>query len=178
MESEKRILAPAEGFSGALAHYLGSLAEARNRLRKTVADLTLEELSARVFPGAHQIGNLILHIGEAEASWIHARLIGRELSEDEKNFSHWCDTTERDFAEKAYSAAQCLERIDKISEKSRAVLAAFTDDDLDKLFAYETYDGRRVEVSLRRILADMCDHEAVHRGQISMLKRILRGGGI
>lgn len=177
METEKRILAPAEGFSGALAHYLGSLAEARARLRKTVEDLTLEELSMRAFRGAHQIGNLILHIGEAEASWIHSRLVGRELTEDEKSFAHWCDTTERDFAEKAYSAAECLERIDRISEKSRAILARFTDDDLDRLFLYETAAGK-VEVSLRRVLADLCDHEAVHRGQISMLKRILRGGEI
>lgn len=178
MESEKRILAPIAGFAGELAFYLGSLAEARNRLRKTVADLTLEELSARVFPNAHQIGNLILHLGEAEASWIHSRLIGKELSEDEKKFAHWCDTTERDYAEKAYSAAECVERIGQISQKSRAILANFTDADLDKLFLYETDDGRKIEISLRRILADLCDHEAVHRGQISMLKRMLRGGEI
>lgn len=174
MESEKRILTPADGFSGELAHYVGNLLEARSRLRKTVGDLTLEELSARAFPGAHQIGNLILHLGEAEASWFHSRLTGRELSEDEIKFAHIYDTTERDFEEKAYSAAECLERIDQISERSRRILSNFTDDDLDKLFAYKTGDGRKIEVSLRRVLVDMCDHEAVHRGQISMLKRILR----
>ena len=178
METEKRILAPLAGFSGELAYYLGSLAEARHRLRKTAGDLTIEELSARAVPNAHQIGNLILHIGEAEASWIHSRLVGKELSDEEKKFAHVYDTTERDYAEKGYSAAECLERIDKISEKSRAILANYTDADLDQLFAYETDDGRKVEVSLRRILADQCDHEAVHRGQISMLKRILRGGEI
>jgi uncharacterized damage-inducible protein DinB len=178
MEIEKRILTPLAGFSGELAHYLGGLAQARRRLRETVGDLSLEELSARVFPNAHQIGNLVLHIGEAEASWIHSRITGRELTGEEKSFPHVYDTTERDYAEKGYSAAECLERIDQISQKSRAILADFTDDDLDKTFGYETDDNRKAEGSLRRVLVDQLDHEAVHRGQISMLKRILRGGEI
>jgi uncharacterized damage-inducible protein DinB len=174
MENEKRTLEPAAGFAGALAHYVGNLVEARRRLRKTVGDLTPAELASRAVPGAHQIGNLILHIGEAEASWIHSRIAGRELSEDELKFAHMYDTTERDYAEKAYSAAECLERIDLISRKSRAILANFTDDDLDRMFGFQTEDGRKVEVSLRRVLVDQHDHEAVHRGQIAMLKRILR----
>jgi len=178
MEVEKRTLNPFSGFSGELGFYVSALEIARERLRKTAADLSFEELSARAFPGAHQIGNLILHLGEAEASWIHSRLVGKELSDDEKKFAHLYDTTERDYAEKAYSAAECLERIDRISQKSRRVLANFTDVDLDKLFAYETDDNRKIEVSLRRVLTDLADHEAVHRGQISMLKRILRGGEI
>ena len=178
METEKRILEPAAAFSGQLAHYVANLTEARRRLRKTAGDLTAGELSGRAFRGAHQIGNLILHIGEAEASWIHSRIAGTAPSEEEKTFAHGYDTTERDYSEKGYGAAECLERIDQISRKSRAILAQFTDDDLDRLFAYEADDGRKVEVSLRWVLINQCDHEAVHRGQISMLKRILRGGEI
>lgn len=174
METEKRTLEAADGFSGELGFYVSALENARERLHKTAADLTIEELTARAFPGAHQIGNLILHLGEAEASWIHSRLVGKELNDEEKKFAHLYDTTERDYAEKRYSAAECLERIDRISRKSRAILASFTDADLDKLFAYETDDRRKIEVSLRRVLVDLLDHEAVHRGQISMLKRILR----
>ena len=174
MDVEKRILAPVAGFSDELAFYLGGLEELRNRLRKTVSDLTRDELAARAFPHAHQIGNLILHLGESEAGWIWQIIAGKELNEEEKNFVHWNDTTERDFSEKGYSAAECLERIDEISRQSREILSSFSDADLDKFFGYERDNGQKVEVTLRWVLVHLLDHEAVHRGQISMLKRILR----
>ena len=174
MEIEKRILAPGAGFSGELAFYLGGLEELRNRLRQVTADLTVDKLTVRAFPSAHQIGNLILHIGEAEAGWIWQIIAGKDLSEEEKKFVHWNDTTERDFAEKDYTAAACLEIIDKISRKSREFLIGLTDADLDKSFYYTRVDGKKVEVTLRWVLVHLLDHEAVHRGQISMLKRLLR----
>lgn len=174
MKIEKRTVESSEDFTGELARYIGSLEEVRKRLRKAAADLTDAELAARALPNAHQIGNLILHIGEAESSWIWERIGRRVIDEETKNFLHWEDTTERDYAEKGYSAAECLERIDKISEASREILAEFTDADLDRFFGFERADGTRVEITLRRVLVDLFDHEAVHRGQISMLKRILR----
>jgi uncharacterized damage-inducible protein DinB len=176
MEVEKRILAPLPGFSGELAFYLAGWEELRNLLRKTAADLMPEELAARAFPNAHQIGNLILHLGESEAGWIWQIIAQRDLTDDEKKFTHWYDTTERDFAEKNYGAAECLERIDEISRRSRAILAGLSDADLDRFFGYER-EGKRVEVTLRWVLIHLIDHEAVHRGQISMLKRILRESG-
>jgi uncharacterized damage-inducible protein DinB len=173
MEIEKRILATVAGFSGELAFYLGGLEELRNRLRQVTADLTVDELTVRAFPNAHQIGNLILHIGEAEAGWIQRIVAGKEPDDETKKFVHWCDTTETDYAEKGYSATQCLERIDKISQWSRENLSSFTDADLDKFYGYDR-EGKRYEVTLRWVLVHLLDHEAVHRGQISMLKRILR----
>ena len=173
MEIEQRFLEPFKGFSGELAFYIANLEAARTRLRKIAADLTAEELAVRAFPEAHQIGNLILHLGESEAGWIWQIIAGKEFTEDEKRFIHWYDTTERDFKEKAYSAAACLERIDQISARSRELLSSFTDADLDRFFGFERH-GKRIEVTLRHVLTDLADHEAAHRGQISMLKRILR----
>jgi uncharacterized damage-inducible protein DinB len=178
MEVERRTLEPLAGFSGELSFYLSALEDRRKRLRETVSDLTQEELAARAFPGTHQIGNLILHLGETEASWIQRIIDGAEPDEEMKKFSHWCDTTERDFAEKGYSAEECLERIAQIRTKSKEVFAGFTDADLDKFFGYNRDDGTRVEFTLRWFLNNHLDHEAVHRGQISMLKRILRGGEV
>ena len=178
MEIERRTLEPFAGFTGEMSFYLGGLEVLRDRLRQIVSDLTQEELAARAFPGAHQIGNLILHLGETEASWTQRIVNGEEPDDEMKKFSHWCDTTERDFAEKGYSAEECLERIDQIRAKSREVFANFTDADLDKFFGYNRGDAARVEFTLRWFFTNHLDHEAVHRGQISMLKRILRGGEI
>ncbi len=91
-----------------------------------------------------------------------------------KKFAHWYDTTETDFAEKGYTAKDCIEKIDEISRMSREILAAFGDEDLDKIFVIDK-PGKRIEISLRSILRHLADHEATHKGQILMLKRLLRG---
>lgn len=174
MKIVKRTLEPLAGVSREIGFYLSGWEASRAELREIVADLSGEELAAGILPGAHQIGGLILHLGEAESSWIHAIIAGKELDDEAKKFAHWYDTTENDFAEKGYSAKDCIERIDKISEMSRAILAKFTDADLDRLFGYKRDSGERVEVSLRWVLHHLIDHEANHKGQISMLKRMLR----
>lgn len=173
MEIVKRTLEPVAGVSLEIGFYLSGWEKIRVGLREMVSDLSNEELGIRILPGAHQIGNLILHLGEAEASWIHSIIAGKELDEEAKKFTHWCDTTESDFAEKNYSAKECIERIDEISGRSREILAEFTDEDLEKLFGYDR-GNKRIEVSLRWVLIHLIEHEATHKGQISMLKRLLR----
>jgi uncharacterized damage-inducible protein DinB len=175
MKVEREILEPMAGVAREIGFYLSGMEETRAELREAVMDLTSEELAQRVLPNAHQIGALILHLGEAEASWIHSRVTGRELSDEEKKFVHWCDTTETDFAEKGYTAKDCIERIDEISRMSREILAKFSDKDIDKIFSFDREKGR-LEISLRSILQHLNDHEATHKGQILMLKRLLREG--
>ncbi|HEX8368464.1 MAG TPA: DinB family protein [Pyrinomonadaceae bacterium] len=174
MEIVKRTLEPVPGVSREIGFYLSGWEMIRSELREIVSDLSGAELARRITPGAHQIGGLILHIGEAESGWIHAIIAGKELDAEAKKFAHWYDTTETDFAEKGYSARECIERIDKIGEMSRRILAQFADADLEKLFGYERSSGERAEVSLRWVLHHLIDHEANHKGQISMLKRMLR----
>lgn len=175
METERRILQPVADAPREIGFYLSGWEKVRAGLRATVADLSKAELAARITPDAHQIGNLILHLGEAEAHWIHSVVAERELSEDEKKFAHIYDTTETDFAGKNYTAAECIERIDALSRRSREILTNFADEDLEKTFGYDR-DGKRIEVSLRWVLIDLAEHEAVHKGQISMIKRLLREG--
>ena len=173
METVKRALEPVTGFSREIGFYLSAWEKTRAELREIVSDLSKEELSKRILPDAHQIGGLLLHLGEAEAGWIHSIIDGKELNEEEKKFVHWYDTTETDFAEKDYSAQDCVERIDEISRMSRKILAKLGDEHLEKLFGYDR-NGKQVEVSLRWVLCHLIDHEANHKGQISMMKRLLR----
>ncbi len=175
MKVEREILEPMAGVSREIGFYLSGMEETRAQLRDAATNLTSKELAQRVLPNAHQIGGLILHIGEAESWWIHSIVAGKELDEKAKQFAHWDDTTETDFAEKGYSVKDCIERIDEISRLSREILAEFGDEDLDKIFGFDR-PGKRVEISLRSILRHLGDHEATHKGQILMLKRLLRGG--
>jgi len=173
MEIVKRTLQPVSGFSREIGLYLSQWEKVRALLREVVSDLSDEELSRRIVPGAHQIGGLILHLGEAESYWIHSIIDETELDDEAKKLAHWFDTTETDFAEKGYVARECLDRIDEISRRSHEILRAFNDDDLEKLFGYNR-DGQRIEVSLRWVLCHLIEHESNHKGQISMLKRLLR----
>jgi uncharacterized damage-inducible protein DinB len=173
MEIVKRTLEPFDSFPREIGFYLSGWEKIRAGLREIVSDLTGEELSRRVSPGAHQIGGLILHLGEAETWWIHSVVAEKELDEEAKKFAHLYDTTETDFSEKGYSAKDCIERIDKINAMSREILAKLSDDDLERIFAYER-DDKRVEASLRWIFYQLIEHEATHKGQIAMLKRLLR----
>src|SRR5215213_5946605 len=100
MKIVKRTLEPFAGVSREIGFYLSSWEAIRAELREIVSDLSGEELSSRILPGAHQIGGLILHLGEAESGWIHAIVAEKQLDDEAKKFAHWYDTTETDFAEK------------------------------------------------------------------------------
>lgn len=173
MEITRRALNSPVGVAKEIGFYLSGIEKIRVQIREAIADLTTEELAWRAAPTAHQIGNLVLHIGEAEASWIHETVAERELSEEEQKFAHCLDTTERDYAEKNYTAAECIERIDEIGRRSREILARFVDEDLERCFGYERGE-KKFEASLRWILIHLIEHEATHKGQITMLKRLMR----
>ncbi len=175
MKIEREILEPMAGVSREIGFYLSGWEETRAQLRDAVKDLSAEELARRVLPNAHQIGNLILHIGEAESWWIHSIVAEKELDDEAKKFAHWDDTVETDFAGKNYAAHDCIEKIDEISRMSRGILAEFADEDLERIFVLDKPE-KRLEISLRSILRHLADHKATHKGQILMLKRLLRDG--
>ena len=60
----------------------------------------------------------------------------------------------------------------RIFSENGWVLAEFKDSDLERIFSIER-GGEAHERSLRWILHHLIDHEAQHKGQILMLKRLL-----
>jgi uncharacterized damage-inducible protein DinB len=173
MADEKVELKSAEGFSTGIGFYLGGLDEVREQLKEGLAGMTSEHIGRRAVAGAHPIGALVLHIGEAEWWWIQCVIAGRKLSDDDRRVSHWDVLEDPDgFAAKGYSAQYCLDAIDEIRKRTLEHLGSFSDDDLDRLFEFERR-GKTTEVSLRWVLHHLTDHEAQHKGQILMLKRLL-----
>jgi uncharacterized damage-inducible protein DinB len=53
-------------------------------------------------------------------------------------------------------------------------LSALKDAELDRVYRMER-GGEVFEANLRWVLHHLADHEAQHKGQISMLKRLLKG---
>ena len=174
MEIKKIELKSNPEFSEQIGFYVSGMAEVREQLADAVKDLSNEEISAKVSPSFHSIGQLILHISEAEWWWLKCVAAEKDLDEEEaKREAFWDILLEEDFAGRNFSAQFCIEAANKVREKCFEVLKKFSDDDLDKIFGFDRKDGERMEVSLRWILHHLIDHEAQHKGQIFMIKRLL-----
>lgn len=174
MEIDRRKVEPLPGFSKEIGYYLASWQFGRTDTIKLLEDLTPEEIAKRYLPEMHSIGALAMHLGECEYWYFQSIVRERELTEDEIKFCHFCDTTEND-VDRGYTAEYLIETLDTISAKTRELLAGLTDDDLDKFHPRPDVSPPR-ELSLRWLLQLSIDHEGHHRGQISMLKRLIRGG--
>jgi uncharacterized damage-inducible protein DinB len=175
MKIEQEILTPVPGLTRDIGFYLAGLQEVRAQIVAMVSDLTAEELAARPLPTENCIGALLLHIAENDFWWIQSLVGGAEMTDELKADVHWDVLEVEDFTALGYSTDFVLAEIMRISEGSKQTLAKFSDDDMEKLFAF---DGRtsRVDCSLRWILHHLIDHEAHHKGQIALLKKLIRNG--
>ncbi len=140
---------------------------------RSVEGMSDEHIGRPAVSDAHAVGALVLHIGEAEWYWTQRVVSGQKVTEQIRSAPYW-DVLKNpmSFPEKNYSAEFCLNEIKKIREQTFEILASFTDSDLERIFSTERR-GETHERSLRWILHHLIDHEAQHKGQILMLKRLL-----
>jgi len=125
------------------------------------------------FLGAHSIGGLVLHIGEAEWFWIKMVVSGHKLTEEDEQAPYWdiLDDVER-VTRNGYTTEFCLSEADKVRNQTRDLLFTYNDKDLERMISFER-NGQTTEYNLRWILHHLIDHEAQHKGQIFMLKRLM-----
>jgi uncharacterized damage-inducible protein DinB len=125
------------------------------------------------FLGAHSIGGLALHIGEAEWFFMQMIVSGHQLTDEDSKAPYWdiLDDIER-VARNGYTAEFCLKEIEKIRNQTRDVLFSYNDKDLERIISFERR-GETTEYNLRWVLHHLIDHEAQHKGQIFMLKRLM-----
>ncbi len=162
-------------FSEQIGFYVSGMAEVREQLSNAVKDLSNEEISAKFTPTSHSIGQLVLHNAEAEWWWLKCVAAEKDLDKEEATReAFWDILLDEDFASRNYSAEFCINGANEVREKCFEVLKKFNDEDLEKLFSFSGQDGNTYEVSLRWILHHLIDHEAQHKGQILMLKRLIR----
>jgi uncharacterized damage-inducible protein DinB len=99
------------------------------------------------------------------------------MTDADKTASYW-DVLEKedageDFAARGLSAKECLAIIDAIRiDVTHRVLATMSDADLGRIIHFKSRSGER-DVELRWVLHHLVDHEAQHKGQILMIKRLL-----
>lgn len=160
------------GLSTGIGFYLAGMEEVRDQVREAVQGMSEEQIGRPALSGAHAIGALLLHIGESEWWWMQCVLSGNKVTDEIRRAPYWDVLKDPEgFSEKGYSAEFCLDEITRIRQQTRETLALLNDSQLDRIFSFER-DGQTYELSLRWILHHLIDHEAQHKGQILMLKRL------
>ncbi len=173
MSTVSRAINPVASVSTGIGYYLGGMNEVREQLRDAVREISLEDVGRSAVPDTHSIGALVLHLAESEWFWLQCCVGGHELNEDDKQQPYWDVLFDRDrVRSRNYSAEFCLQQADHVREQTRATLAGLSDDDLERVFSFE-WRNQTYEQTLRWILHHLIDHEAQHKGQILMLKRLL-----
>jgi uncharacterized damage-inducible protein DinB len=156
-----------------IGYYLSGMEEVRGQLSAAVRTVPDDLIGKPAFLGAHSIGGLVLHIGEAEWFWMQMVVSGHKLTDEDREAACWdiLDDLER-VAQRGYTAEFCLSEIEKIRNQTRDVLFSYNDKDLERIITFER-KGQTTEYNLRYILHHLIDHEAQHKGQIFMLKRLM-----
>jgi uncharacterized damage-inducible protein DinB len=169
----RRQLTPHPGLSTGIGYYLSGMEEVRNQLKVAVKNIPDDMIGRPAFLGAHSIGGLVLHIGEAEWFFMQIIVSGHQLTEEDRKEPYWdiLDDLER-VARNGYTAEFCLNEVEKIRNQTRDVLFSYNDKDLERIITFER-NGETTEYNLRWILHHLIDHESQHKGQIFMLKRLM-----
>ena len=173
MNIERFGIDPVEGFSPEIGYYLAGFEYSRSKTREMLRDLTPAEIARRIMPEIYSIGAITLHLCECEYYWIQSVVRERELSEDERKFAHMFDAMEND-VDRGFDSNYLIGKLDAINEMTREELKKLDDEKLDHFYA-SRYGDIPKQFSLREILQRLADHEANHRGQMSMIKRVIRG---
>ncbi len=169
----RRVLTPHPGLSTGIGYYLSGMEEVRTQLNVAVRGIPDDLIGKPPFLGAHSIGGLVLHIGEAEWFWMQMVVSGHKLTEEDKKAPYWDVLEDVDrVARNGYTAEFCLQEVEKIRNQTRDTLFSYSDKDLERLITHER-SGETSEYNLRWILHRLIDHEAQHKGQIFMLKRLM-----
>jgi len=168
----RHVLSPHPGLSTGIGYYLSGMEEVRQQVREAVTGIDSEAFGRPPFLGAHSIGALVMHIGEAEWWWMQCNVAGHQLTDEDRKAPYWDVLDDPDaFARHGYTPEFCLLELDKIRNQTRDVLFSYGDKDLERIITVERR-GETFEYSLRWILHHLIDHEAQHKGQILMLKRL------
>ena len=172
----RRLLTSHPGLATNIGYYLSGMEEVRGQLSAAVRTIPDDLIGKPAFLGAHSIGGLVLHIGEAEWFWMQMVVSGHKLTDEDRAAACWdiLDDLER-VAQRGYTAEFCLSEIEKVRNQTRDVLFSYNDKDLERIITFER-KGQTTEYNLRYILHHLIDHEAQHKGQIFMLKRLMALG--
>jgi len=169
---ERIVITPAAGFPPIIGAYLAKMDDVRSRTLKYVEGLSPEQLAWSPNDKCESIATLLLHIAAAERSWIGEDIMRRPMDEWWKiAFPIRFNIPQISGKELSYFT----EILAEIREETKDALKTLTDDDLSREVApLDPGEPSNAEkrFSIEWILYHMIEHEAHHKGQIAVMKRL------
>lgn len=162
------ILTPYDAMWREIGCWYRAMEDVRTSLKTSVDGLDQTDLDRDFGSGTPSIARLLCHAGLAEVVWITKVWRAEQIPDGWKT---WFDRGRLDAGAGALngvSAEEIFAWLDEVREKTRLTLIRVTDRDIDRKIA-KTSKGH---ASLRWILYHLVEHEAHHRGQIHLLRRL------
>jgi uncharacterized damage-inducible protein DinB len=167
-----RTIAPLPGFVPPVGQFVAQMEDVRRQLKKYVEGLTPEQLSWYPNPKVESIGTLLLHIAAVECSWIGEDIMRRPMADD------WKIAFPIRFGIPQITGQPLdyyVKTLDAVREQTKKDLATLRADDLPHLIKpLDPGDpSSTMNFSVEWILYHVIEHEAHHKGQIAVTKRLL-----
>jgi uncharacterized damage-inducible protein DinB len=150
-----------------VASLLWMMEDSRRMLLETVADLDIETLDWEPALGGNSIGSLLYHIAGVEMDWLYTEVLEQDppeeiialfpsdMREDDGHLARW----------RGEDLAALEHRLSEVRKRLLATYASMTPADFRRTRSLEAYD-----VTPEWVLHHLLQDEAVHRGEIGMIK--------
>jgi uncharacterized damage-inducible protein DinB len=160
-------LPPAPSAAPEVGVWLAALSESRGRTLEAVAGIAQAELDWVCPLCPHTIGSLLYHIAVIEFDWLYSEILEREFPAD---CSSWFPHDVRDAKGvltrvTGDSIARHLERLQYVRDQLNRVLSDMSISEFRRVRHLKPYD-----VNPEWVVHHLLQHEAHHRGQISILR--------
>lgn len=158
------------GFTPAIGARLAELEDVRRETLRYVAGLAPAQLAWTPHPKVESIATQLLHIAAVERSWIGEDLERRPMGEE------WAPAFALRTGQpqiEGHELEYFLEKLNAMREETRRALAALSDADLIREVQCLGAPPDSERFTIDWILHHLIEHEAHHRGQIAVLKRLL-----
>ena len=153
--------------------------ELRQRVKSIVAELSPSQLAWVPERGGNSIGMLLLHIVEAELFWIQYVCTGQELTAEQKEIYRTETFGDPDAPlPDEHPPEWFAEHLDESRLVTEQFYSTLSDAALSECRQFIDEEDREYEFTVRWVLYHLLEHEAGHRGQILLLRRMLQARDI
>ncbi len=146
-----------------------SLELVRAGTKAAVHGLSPADLDRSAVADGPTIGRLLAHAGSAEAWWIHKVWRKESSPEAWRPMLAYGNLAKPPAPGASPALAEILSFLDAVREATRLALIKVTDPELDRA-SVATPEG---SATLRWVLFHLLEHEAHHRGQIALTRRLI-----
>lgn len=168
-------LEPPSGMQREVGLLFAQLEDVRRRTRSVVAGMSTAVLDRRIDGAPHSIAAHLFHVAGMEYRWLHEVVLGEAIPESmgrELAAARLDADASRQLG--GHDVVYYLGKLDEVRAQTESICWRLKDDDLAAL---RTHPLEGEPCTVRWILANLCDHEAHHRGEIQLMKRLVGSAG-